>query len=165
MFQKYGRSTDLGTLARLAWAGGLGDWFGGSDAATFLAAYKARFGPATTYAWWYRGLALVCLRAGDFAGVEAALGKVGRDPLPVDDVIRGLVAARRGDLVAARACLAKAEEAVAGWRPTEANPFPHAGRNWNQHTELMILLAELRGAVAPPVAPAPRPKEPKEPKG
>jgi hypothetical protein len=87
--------------------------------------------------------------------VETALAKAGKETQPVDHLIRGLVAVVRADPVSARAQLAKGEELIDAQRPSAKNPFAYAGRSWNEHTETALLLAELRAALAPPVAPPP----------
>ena len=155
MIEQYEKSKDGNTLARLAWAGGLSARRDGWDAVAFETQFAAAFKPNTPHPWEYRGLALVRLRAGLFDGVEEALAKAGVPVLPVDHVIRGLVAVARKDGPAARAHLAKAEALIEAEKPGEKNPFAYAGRAWNQHVEAAILLAELRAALAPPVAPPP----------
>jgi len=158
MFRQYGKSRDVNTLARLAWAAGLNSQPEGWEPAKFEAAYKAAYQPDTLFPWGYRGLALVRLRCGDFAGVEAALERAGKTVHPVDHLIRGLAAAARKN-PAARTHLTKAEALIAAEKPSDKNPFAYAGRAWNQDTEVAILLTELRAALALPVAPPPHAKE------
>ncbi len=158
MFVKYGKSKDGNTLVRLAWASGLGGLHQGwkpSDVEAALAA--SSFRNFRTFPWGYRGLALIRLRAGDFAGMEAALAKAGKEAFPVDYLIRGLAATARNDYVAARSLLAQAEELIARQMAAK-KPFPFAGQSWNQHLEATILSTELRARLAPPVAPMPRAK-------
>jgi tetratricopeptide (TPR) repeat protein/tRNA A-37 threonylcarbamoyl transferase component Bud32 len=159
LFQRYGRSSNLDTLSRLAWAGGVGEWPEGWNPAAFGTAFAAAFKPNTALPWEYRGLALVQLRAGRFDEVEVALAKAGPPAQPVDHLIRGLVAAAHNDRVTAALSLAQAERFIEFQKPTEKNPFAYAGRFWHTDLEVAILRAELRAALAPPVAPAPH--EPK----
>ncbi|MDY3552747.1 serine/threonine-protein kinase [Gemmata sp. JC717] len=156
MAEQYGQSTNLDTLARVAWEVGLGQP-AGWDHAAFADQFAAAFKPGTDFPWGYRGLALVRLRAGRFEQVEDALSRAGKQPHAADHLIRGLAAAARGDRLAARAHFQRGEAQIEAEKPGATNPFAYAGRNWNQHLEVTLLLAELRAATALPVAPPPRP--------
>jgi hypothetical protein len=143
----------------LAWVGGVSELPEGWNPDAFGTTFAAAFKPNTVYPWAYRGLALVQLRAGRLDAVETALAKAGQPGEPVDHLIRGRVAVARTDRAAAARHLARAEELGASQKPTEKNPFAYAGRFWHTDVEAAILRAELRAALAPPVAPLPH--EPK----
>jgi tetratricopeptide (TPR) repeat protein len=160
MFRLYGKSADVNILVRLAWATGLGT---AADPRTveLETRFATAFGPTVSFPWGYRGLALLRLRAGKFDAVEPAIARAGKTAHAVDHALRGLMAVERGDRVAARDHLTKAEALAAIATPTAEKPFPFAGASaypWNQHVETAILITELRAALAPPVAPAPRPR-------
>jgi tetratricopeptide (TPR) repeat protein len=157
MFERYGQSSNLDTLARLAWAGGVSERPEGWNPAAFGATFAAAFKPNTTLPWGYRGLALVWLRAGRLDEVEGALARVGAPVQPVDHLIRGLVAVARNDRATAGRHLAAAEELIETQKPTEKNPFAYAGRFWHTDLEAAILRAELRTVLSPmDIAPPPR---------
>lgn len=142
--------TDADSLSRLAWAGGLAAKSVPWDAKAFEVQYTSAMKTVTNYPWGWRGLALVRVRAGKLDAVEEALAKAGPTAMPVDHLIRGLLAVARGDKAAAKESLAKAEALIEKRRPTESNPYAYAGRLWHMQVEDDLLLAELRAAVGAP---------------
>src|SRR6185436_11486409 len=76
-----------------------------------------------SYRWGQRALALARLRAGDAAGVEAALSGGGGPAWPCDAAILGLAAVARGDRTTARTHLERAEKALLAEQPTAERPF------------------------------------------
>ncbi len=149
LLERYGRSADPQTLARVAWAAALGGTSDSWDASAFEAQFSAALGPDATDPWAWRGLALVRLRARKLDAAEAALAKLAkaRSEQPVDHLIRGLIALARNDTAAAQAALTRAQSLIEAQKPTAANPLAYAGRVWHQHAEITILLAELKGAL------------------
>jgi|GEM_PF-1541899 len=141
------KATELDVLVRLAWAAALdpapGDW----DAKAFETRFSAAFQPNTRFPWGYRALALVRLRAGKLKEAEDALGRASTDPSPQDPLMRGLIAAARGDKAIAKAQLAQAEEQLAARVPTAAKPFPYANHPWYAETGTQLLHRELQAAV------------------
>ena len=142
------KATDLDVLVRLAWAAALeplagGDW----DAKAFETRFSAAFQPNTNYPWGFRALALVRLRAGKLKEAEEALARASKNPSPQDPLLRGLLAAARGDKAAAKAELAKADAQLAARAPTDAKPFSYANHPWYAETGTLLLHRELRAAV------------------
>jgi hypothetical protein len=160
LVKRYGASADVTTLTRVAWAVGLdagADPAVAADAAARLSAALKE----SKWSWGNLGLALAALRAGDLAAADRALARAGEARGWAGAVlVRGLLAARRGDAEAARSLLARAEEAVAAGRPSEKNRFAFADGSWDDRLLADLLRAELRAAVAVPVAPPPRPAGP-----
>jgi hypothetical protein len=132
---------------RLAWVAALDPKLDGWDAKAFEARFAAAFQPDTNFAWGYRALALVRLRAGKLKEAEDALARVGKNPSPQDPLLRGLIAAARGDAATAKAQLALADAQLAARAPTDAKPFAYANHPWYAETGTLLLLRELRAAV------------------
>ncbi|MBA4189547.1 MAG: hypothetical protein C0467_16295 [Planctomycetaceae bacterium] len=163
MMKRAEQSTNVNVLARTAWAVGLSPDTIPTEAADLAKLLAAKLTPASRFAWGYWSLALVRLRAGDLEGAENALTAGGTTfGTPPREwafypIIKGLCAVKRGDIVAAQAHLRKAEELVAGERPSEARPFAYADTIWADRFFTDLLLAELRAKITPrDVAPPPR---------
>jgi tRNA A-37 threonylcarbamoyl transferase component Bud32 len=142
------KATELDVLVRLAWAAALdpqpgGDW----DAKAFETRFATAFQPNTNFAWDYRALALVRIRAGKLKEAEDALNRASKNPSPQDPLLHGLLAAARGDKATAKALLAKAEEQLAARAPTVEKPFSYANHPWYEETGTLLLHRELQAAV------------------
>jgi hypothetical protein len=142
------KATELDVLVRLAWAAALdpqpgGDW----DAKAFETRFATAFQPNTNFAWDYRALALVRIRAGKLKEAEDALNRASKNPSPQDPLLHGLIAAARGDKATAKARLAQAEEQLAARAPTVEKPFSYANHPWNEETGTLLLHRELQAAV------------------
>jgi tetratricopeptide (TPR) repeat protein len=157
MSARYGKSKTVDALVSLGWSSALDHRPDGWDAAAFTQQLAAALKPFPDFGWGWQGLALVRLRAGRFHEVEEALVAAKLPLHPLTHLIRGLNAAAQGDLPGARAALRQAEERVETEKPGPANPFAYLGRPWHRDLHGAILFAELRAAVALPVAPPPRP--------
>ncbi|MBM3980396.1 MAG: hypothetical protein FJ304_08930 [Planctomycetes bacterium] len=143
-------------VARVGWAAALAPP-AGWDAAAHAKRMATAVAPWPTFTWGYQGLALVRLRAGDFAGYEAALKQAARPDDPLTLVIRGLANATGGNPVAARAYLRRADEATDAVRPSAKRPFAYGDTYWYERVQYAALRDELLAQLAPPTAPSPRP--------
>ncbi len=167
MQKRYERATDINTLARMAWATGVSPDAAPEDAAAIAKRLSAALNEDlkkrnAKFGWGYWALALVSLRAGDLSAAEEALNTGGPTwngrAWAFHPIIRGLCAAKRGDKTTARTLLKKAEELIAGEKPSEKNPFAYTDTNWLDRLLADLLLAELRAAVGER-EPAPLPRE------
>jgi tetratricopeptide (TPR) repeat protein len=143
-------------VARVGWAAALAPP-AGWDAAAHAKLMTAAVAPWPHFTWGYQGLALVRLRAGDYAGYEAALKQAARPDDPLTLVIRGLANATGGNPAAARAYLTRAEDATEAAKPSAKNPFAYGDTFWYERVQYAALRDELRALLAPPTAPPPRP--------
>jgi len=157
------KSTNVNVLARTAWGIGISPKADPTRAATVAKPLATRLAGFTQFAWGHWSLALLWLRAGDIEKAEAAL-KAGGPTFSTPPrewsfypIIQGLCSAKRGDLAAARDHLRKAEELIAGEKPSEKHPFAYSDTIWADRFMADLLLEELRATIAPrEIAPPPR---------
>jgi len=139
------RSDTLAALALVGGASKSNSAFKLNESAARLEATLAKLKQPSVQVW--HGLALLRLRAGQFADVDSAMAKIGTPKSPIDFAILGLAARARGDVTAARANLAQAEAAVARFAPSEAKPNAGGIGSWVERLQASLLLAELRSAI------------------
>jgi len=163
MLKRAEKSTNVNVLARTAWGIGISPKADPAKAASLAKPLATRLAALPQFAWGHWSLALLWLRAGDIEKAEAAL-KAGGPTFSTPPrewsfypIIQGLCSAKRGDLVAARDHLRKAEELITGEKPSEKNPFAYSDTIWADRFMADLLLEELRATITPrEISPLPR---------